>query len=169
MDSTLVSSSNTFSQINELIGHLIWPILILILFFMFKDKISALFSSLRKLRFSDIEAEFDEREKSFAEQEVSPLNDEIDGLVKRIEKLEAESAGNVSAGINHMQQENDDKIKSRIIDALEDGQYRWRSIPKLASLSGSSEEQIISILRDENNVVLSKGKSGRKIARLNYR
>ena len=86
MDSTLVNFSSTFSEINELIGHLIWPILILILIFMFKDKISALFSSLRKLRFSDIEAEFDEREKSFAEQEVSPLNDEIDGLVKRIEK-----------------------------------------------------------------------------------
>ena len=170
MDNALVDTSNTFSQINELIGHLIWPLLLLIFAFLFKGKISLLLNNLKKIKFSDIEAEFNEREKKFAEQDISPLNDEIDGLHQRIAKLEKAILSYTSKTTEKLrggQSIDEASARNRILDALENNQYRWRSIPKLASISGVSEEEVLEILRkDSNNIVLSKGKSGRRIARL---
>lgn len=161
-----LASNSTFSLINELIGHIVWPLVIVVFLFLFKGKIVSLFKAIKKLKFSDIEAEFEEREKEFAEQDISPLVDEIDGLNKRIEKLELEYKS--LSNTEPIQEEciDDNEVNTLIIGALANGPYRWRSIPKLASISNLTEEQILKILRKDINVVISKGKSGRKIARL---
>lgn len=165
MDTPYLANS-TFSEINELIGHLIWPFFLIVFFFLFRDKISDLIKSLKKLKISEFEAEFNEREKAFAEEEVSPINDEIDGLISRVKDLEEQN------NIKQISQETDAKvldetsIKTRIIEALENSSYKWRSIPKLASIAGVPEEKVLETIRKDMNIVLSKGKSGRQIARM---
>ena len=54
----------------------------------------------------------------------------------------------------------------RIIDALSDENWVWRSIERLAVIGGITEDEALDILRRDSNVILGKGKSGRRIARL---
>jgi hypothetical protein len=55
----------------------------------------------------------------------------------------------------------------RMILALKDPRYEWRSIERLAVISGlNTEDEALAILRDVPEVKFSKGKSGRIIARL---
>lgn len=152
---------------NELTSHLIWIILILILRFWFWDKISILFDSLKKLKYKDIEAEFYERKKPFKEETLTS-NNEFDGVIKRIESLE-EKFDTTNKQIIESDNQDEIVIKNRILDALKNGTNRWRSISKLAVLSGTSEEKVIDILRNDVNIVFSKGKSGRIIVRLKNR
>ncbi|MFY0627533.1 MAG: hypothetical protein JXR07_14620 [Reichenbachiella sp.] len=157
-----------FAQFVNLAGHLVWPLVIILFLIIFRSKINELFGSIKKLRISEVEFELDEREKSFAEHEVTPLNDEIDGLFARIKVLKNDLA--------ELRQEpidvpilDQNAIKNRILDALKNGAFRWRSAQKLASLSGSDIETVLEILRKDNSVTLGKGKSGRAIAKMNYR
>lgn len=166
MEGSIISNNSILGNVIDLIGHLIWPTIVLVFILIFRGKILNLFDSLKKLKFSDIEAEFEEREKTFAEQEVSPLNDELDGLIKRIEKLEQASQVKEKEKSADEPKHDEKAIKNKITDALENGPYRWRSIPKLASLSGTTENEVLEILRMDNNVILSMGKSGRRIARM---
>jgi hypothetical protein len=53
-----------------------------------------------------------------------------------------------------------------MIAALNDEGWTWRSIERLAIISGVSEDEALAILRRDANVVFGKGKSGRRIARL---
>ncbi|NAS31033.1 hypothetical protein GTQ40_08640 [Flavobacteriaceae bacterium R38] len=62
-----------------------------------------------------------------------------------------------------------DAIHKRIIDALKNGKYRWRSLETLASISGISTGAIRDLLVTDENIVLSKGKSGRQIVRFKGR
>jgi len=55
---------------------------------------------------------------------------------------------------------------NRMIEALNDEGWKWRSIEKLAIIGGVSEDEALAILRQDANVVFDKGKSGRRIARL---
>jgi len=55
----------------------------------------------------------------------------------------------------------------RMIEALQADAWKWRSIERLAIIGGVSEEEALTILRRDSNVVFGKGKkSGRRIARL---
>jgi len=54
-------------------------------------------------------------------------------------------------------------------EALEDINWTWRSIHTLAGKAGVSEEEAADILRQDDNVKLSLGKSGRRIAKLKSR
>jgi hypothetical protein len=54
----------------------------------------------------------------------------------------------------------------RMIKALRDEKWTWRSIPTLAVKGGVSQEDAVEILRNDPNVVFGMGKSGRAIARL---
>lgn len=165
MDSTQFISNETFNMVNNLIDHIIWPVILLLFIIIFRKKISSLIESIKRLKFADVEAEFDRREKTFAEEEVSPLNDEMDGILERIKLLEVEVAQLRNEPI--LQENLDDEaVKSRIMDALDKGLKRWRSIQRLATLSGSSKDNVLKILRNEESVVLGQGKSGRQIARL---
>ncbi len=161
-------STDPFVLTVQLIGHLIWPVVLLIFILVFKSKISLLFHSIKKIRFADVEAEFEKREQSFAEKEVSPLNDELDGLLDKIRILEQEVAELKHEPIQDLPDDTE-AIKGRIMDALAHGAFRWRSIPKLAALSGSSNDEVLNVLRNEQDVILGQGKSGRQIAKLKSR
>lgn len=55
----------------------------------------------------------------------------------------------------------------RMLVALADSRFRWRSVERLAIESGITEKEAHDILAEHRNeVVLGKGKSGRTIARL---
>jgi hypothetical protein len=54
----------------------------------------------------------------------------------------------------------------RMIEALNDEAWVWRSTERLAIIAGVSEPEATAILRHDANVVFSKGQSGRRIARL---
>jgi hypothetical protein len=54
----------------------------------------------------------------------------------------------------------------RMIAALNDIGWTWRSIERLAAIGGVTENEASDILRPDPNVVFGKGKSGRTIARV---
>ena len=54
----------------------------------------------------------------------------------------------------------------RMIEALGEEDWTWRSIERLAIIGGVSEDEALAILRRDANVVFGKGKNGRRIARL---
>lgn len=160
------NTTNLFQLINELISHLIWPLILLLIAFLFREKIAALFNAIKRIKFSDFEADFEEREKKFAEEDISPLIDEVEGLTTRLKELE-----NKFMLISETKEKNEikidvDAINNRISEALKNNSFKWRSISKLASVSGTSEDTVLDILRKDDKVTLSKGKSGRRIARL---
>jgi hypothetical protein len=57
----------------------------------------------------------------------------------------------------------------RMIDALADPNFEWRSIERIAILGGVSEDEALDILRADSNVIFSIGKSGKRIAKLKTR
>lgn len=57
----------------------------------------------------------------------------------------------------------------RMIAALSDENWTWRSINKLSAIGGVAEEKALDILRLDSNVIFGKGRSGRQIARLKSR
>ncbi len=62
---------------------------------------------------------------------------------------------------------NEKDAHQRMIDALADEGWKWRSIERLAIIGGVSDDVALDILRRDSNVVFGKGKkSGRRIARL---
>ncbi len=163
---TILNTFASFDQINDLIGHLIWPIIVILFLFLFKKQIIELFSSIKKLKFREMEAEFNRREKEFAEQDISPLTDEVEGLIKRIEKLELDNKNNQESRSMNDSAESSDLINKRIITGLIDSPYKWRSLYKLASIAGTTEDYVLDFLRKEPKVILSTAKSGKRIARL---
>jgi hypothetical protein len=57
----------------------------------------------------------------------------------------------------------------RMLQALGEEKFRWRSVERLAILGGVSESEALELLRSEPEVVLGRGVSGRRIARLRDR
>jgi TIR domain len=57
----------------------------------------------------------------------------------------------------------------RLRDALEDINWTWRSIEKLATKAGIPEEEAHSILSRDPDVEFGLGKSGRRIAKLKWK
>jgi len=166
-----MEGTELFKLINELIGHLIWPLCIFGVLFLFKKKIELLFQVLKKIKLKDFEAEFEQREKSFAEEEVSPINDELEVLNQKIKDLESiitQQNGLESKKIQDIDNVNE-ATRKRIIDALNNEKYRWRSLETLSSISGVSKEAVRDAIITDQNIVLSKGKSGRQIVRLKNR
>jgi len=56
--------------------------------------------------------------------------------------------------------------EQRIRDALTDSRFRWRTLERLASVSGQREEKALSILQRVPEILVSTDRSGRIIARL---
>jgi len=54
----------------------------------------------------------------------------------------------------------------RMLEALQDEGWTWRSIERLGIIGGVSQDEALDILRRDSNVIFGIGKSGRRIARL---
>jgi hypothetical protein len=60
-------------------------------------------------------------------------------------------------------------VLARIEEALKDPAHRFRSVERLSFIAGISEDEILDLLRGQPDIVFTKGKSGKIIARLKYR
>jgi hypothetical protein len=92
----------------------------------------------------------------------------FDALVAKI--LEFERAYKERMPPNWIaEQGRDQLILARMIEALNDPTYRFRSVERLSFQGGISESETIDLLRREPEVMFAKGKSGKLIARLKSR
>lgn len=57
----------------------------------------------------------------------------------------------------------------RMIAALKNGKWRWRTLERLSIIAGITESEAIKILRGNDEVILGQDKSGNHIARLQSR
>ena len=162
------------------LAFLDWPfllfILIIVLALIFRDKITNL------LERGDIQISWGENKHIKLKELSDGIDQELDPLKEEIEELKSQLNHLLSTHHNepdssdikdeHTHEENNDRIKAgeqRIIDGLKYHQNRWRSIQKLASISGLNESETLDILRSNPDIVLSTAKSKRQIARLKTR
>lgn len=100
----------------------------------------------------------------------APVSDDIDDLKQRIVALEEASIPSKSADKKKTLDDTSiESARQRMLKALEEGKYRWRSIERLSSVAGITVTQASEILRPMQEVVFSRGKSGRTIVRLSSR
>jgi hypothetical protein len=105
------------------------------------------------------------------DEELDPIRDEIDSVKEAVAVLKSAGAPPVlPAEPKTLSHEARRVASDRMVDALRDGRYVWRSIERLATIGGVSEGQALDMLREDNaNVVLGRGKSQQPIARLRSR
>jgi hypothetical protein len=102
------------------------------------------------------------------DEELEPIRDDIETLKRSI------GAGSeptkVSPPVPPREADEDRKqIATRIREGLRSSEFTWRSVERLAAVSGTTESQVLEILRADPDVRLSVGKSGRQIAGLKSR
>jgi len=162
--------------VDVLLALLDWPFLLfvfLLLFvFIFKKKVMKLFDrgdiqigwgEGRHIKLKELSDGIDE--------EIDPIKDEIQELREQLDKLTSKSPGD-SKTASTQQELNDKRRKAaekKIFEGLQNTKYRWRSVRRLAVISGVSEIDALDILRENSEVVLSVDKSKRHIARLKDR
>ncbi len=100
------------------------------------------------------------------DREFDPIRDELDSLKKVVATLAPEPH---TAPLATISPAFPPGSRERILDALRDGNFDWRSIESLATIGGVPESHAMDILRTEPSVVLGMGKSGRPIAGLRDR
>lgn len=116
----------------------------------------------KKFEISELPDQLDE---SFA-----PVSDDIDDLKQRIIALEETTRTAKSTDDETpLDEKSVESARQRMLAALEESGYRWRSIERLSSIAGISVAQSSEILRPMQEVVFSRGKSGRTIVRLSSR
>ena len=91
-----------------------------------------------------------------------------DTLVKLLQEAEASKPAVKATKAEKVELQNarEKNAYKRMREALDDVNWTWRSIERLAAIGGVSEEEALEILRNDSNVVLSVGKSRRRIAKL---
>ncbi len=106
-------------------------------------------------------------------EELDPLRDEIEALKAAVTALEKSAGGGVPPveppAAQPLSAEDAAAAHARMLEALGSPDYLWRSVERLAVIAGISEDQAETLLRADREVVLGKGKSQRRIARLKSR
>ena len=101
------------------------------------------------------------------------LDEELDPIRDDIEELRLSAAKNMPPGAVDTSRVVDDddmeRVKTRVRGALERSKFQWRSIERLAGASGVDEKRVLEIIRADPTIRLSVGKSGRQIAGLRTR
>ncbi len=167
---TIATKTTEINWENVIIQALNWPflffVLLVIVFFLYREKFSSL------LERGDIQISWGENRhislknlSSSLDEELDPIRDELSALKEKII-----SNSDSTQKSNKKPPEFDrEKAINKMKEALQSHKFRWRSIERLASLAEISEEQAHDLLLGQNDVVISKGKSGRVIARLEHR
>lgn len=155
-----------------------WPFLLFIILCLFlilflrqlrgildRGDITISWGENRTIRITDLSKSLDE--------ELDPIRDEIEAIKKAVEYLESKAQVPIQERIVPIQdekhQESDSKkveAQKRMLEALGSEKFHWRSIERLAVIGGVSEDEALDILRSDPRVVLSVGKSRRRIASL---
>jgi hypothetical protein len=107
-------------------------------------------------------------------EELDPLRDEIEALKAAVAALKGGATpGQVPAveppTPHPLDAAEQDVARGKMLEALDSPDYLWRSLERLAVIAGISEDQAEKLLRGDRRVVLGRGKSQRKIARLKSR
>lgn len=101
------------------------------------------------------------------DESFAPVSDDIDDLKQRIIALEEMTrTAKPADGDTPLDEKLIESARQRLLVALEESRYRWRSIERLSSIAGISVAQASEILIPMQEVVFSRGKSGRTIVRL---
>lgn len=101
------------------------------------------------------------------DEELEPIRDDIEALKRSIPGGPASiQAPRQDVQVAGLPTQDCKHVAARIREALESSQFMWRSIDRLAAVSGMEESQVLEILRADPEVRLSVGKSGRQIAGL---
>ena len=104
------------------------------------------------------------------DENFAPVSDDIDDLKQRIIALEETTRLSKPAdGATPLDEKSVESARQRMLGALKDSKYRWRSIERLSSIAGISVAQASEILRPMQEVDFGRGKSGRTIVKLSSR
>jgi hypothetical protein len=115
--------------------------------------------------------------------ELTPIQEDIDRLKNDVLRLKEQlDDGASTKGLNapidslpsnaQIADPSDAVVKAqtrRLREALEDSTYKWRSIERLSSIVGSSEDEVIRLLVTQDDIRLSRSMTGHQIAGLRSR
>ena len=94
----------------------------------------------------------------------------IDSTLENGDSTEGDAAQDVAVeSVGETASPADDGSKERLFAALAEGKYAWRTVDALSAKAGLEPAQTLAILRSDSDIVLSRGKSGKRIARLKSR
>lgn len=171
----LVDQTTPVTFQHVLLKLLDWPFLLFLIvcvvLVLFRQQLAALFSrgdisiswgKGRSIQLRQLSNHLDE--------ELDPLRDEIECLKQMVADLQAhagmpEENCIVPSTTQVLSAEEEEQASQRMQQALQSGEYRWRSLERLAAVSGVPEGEALKVLRSHPDVVLGTDKSGRQIAR----
>jgi len=159
-----------------IIKFLEWPFLLfvflLVLIFIFRHQIRTIlgrgditisWGEGRSIKLHDISDHLD--------QELDQIREDIQLLKETLHTLQKGTPSydekTVVAKVLSEQERHD--AAKRMIEALKDGKWRWRTLERISIIAGITESEAIKILRGNYEVVLGQDKSGNHIARLRSR
>lgn len=169
-----------------------WPFLLLVctifLVIVFKEDLTGVLNrgdiklswGDRSIRLRDLSSNLNE--------ELDPIRDDVEELKKEIESVRLHSSEKQQSfptfdpgllqrisethntkPLSFRQALSEEERKTAVHKmkaALANTEFRWRSVERLAIAAGIQEDEALSLLRTELDVVLGKGITGRRIARL---
>jgi hypothetical protein len=192
------SSTSAPSVLYPVLGKLLdWPFLLFIVLLgvliAFQKEFRALLARRDiSIKWGDHEIKLRDLSASI-DKELDPIRDDLEGLrespvvfppgltsqlinasVRRaidMSDASAESSGSGTAQLvsGVTKEQRTSAIRNRLRAALQNSQFRWRSVERLAVTAGISESAVVDFLRGDPEVRLSVGKSGRQIAGLRNR
>ena len=101
------------------------------------------------------------------------LGQELDALNERMEALEervraAEGTADTEAAATVAAPEPDlEAVKERALKALKDPRYEWRTLDRLATISGSTGDEVRQVLRAQPDVEFGSTRGGDPLVKLN--
>lgn len=146
----------------QVVVHLLdWPLLVvlglLVIITVFREQLGKALEKDLTIRWGGRHIKIKNLERGVA-QETEPIQDDVDGLRRRIEALETR------LGTGQTADQDTEQIRTRMLTELANGYFTWRSIERLAAAAGVSQDEAARILRSTPQVRLARGRSGRIIA-----
>ncbi len=149
---------------------LAWPASVVAFILLFRKQIAKMLPNITSVGGAGFKAEFDKKADELVATDIAPIQDELDGFREELKAgLAAMNITTKSTALEPEEPESkpdEQAVRKRIYHGLQSSPYEWRSIDRLASLSGSTEQQVLDILQPDAKVTLSKSKSGKRIAKV---
>jgi len=159
-----------------IIKFLEWPFLLFVFLFVLiiifrrqirtvlgREDITISWGEGRSIKLRDISDHLDQ-ELDQIREDIQVLKETLHNLQKGTSSYDEKTV--VSKVLS--EQERHDAAK-RMIEALEDAKWRWRTLERLSIIAGITESEAIKILRGNHEVFLGQDKSGNHMARLRSR
>ncbi len=161
----------------ELLGKVLdWPFLLFILFLIGAVAFRKEFKTLlgrgditiswgqgKSIRLHDISEHLD--------REMDQIRDELNIVKEAVHKFHANSPDYVAEQqpAENLSPEGKEEALNRMKDSLRHGDWRWRTLSRLAIISGITENEALTILRGDPDIGLGQDKNCNHIAKLNHR